>query len=216
MLTRILLAALLAGVLSGVFVTAAQELRVTPLIIEAETYENAGVTPDTGIERTFFTLITNVLVGVSFALILTAGVLLTKSTLDLRSGLAWGVGGFIAFVLAPNFGLSPELPGMAAAELPSRQGWWIFTVMATAAALLIFAFKQKIFWMLGGLALLLAPHIYGAPVLATAQSVVPASLAAQFVVATIVTSLLFWLVLGGALGWLVERVTKNQTVEEKI
>jgi predicted cobalt transporter CbtA len=95
---------------------------------------------------------------------------------------------------------------MDAAELGARQAWWIATVLATATALLIFAFRQQIYWMLAGLALLIAPHIYGAPHLATHESVVPANLAAEFVVATIVTSFLFWLVLGGTLGWLGQRI----------
>lgn len=245
MLTRILLAALLAGVLSGVFVTAVQAYRVTPLILEAETYENSGgegavapsdghshdhsaVTtpkdqpaaaahdaveeaeawaPEDGVERTLYTMAANVLVGVSFSLILVAGVLLTKSTLSLQSGLVWGMCGFVVFVLAPNFGLSPELPGMDAADLTQRQSWWVATVVATAAALLIFAFKRNIFWMAAGLALLVAPHLYGAPMPATHDSIVPANLAAEFVVATIVSSFLFWMFLGGSLGWLVERVS---------
>ena len=178
MLTRVLLAALLAGVLSGVFVTAVQAFRVTPLILQAETYESTGGdthshetatftghdhgdsaaeapevwAPEDGVERTFFTMVSNILVGVSFSLILTTGVLLTKSVLTARTGLVWGACGFVAFVLAPNFGLSPELPGMPAADLTLRQNWWFATVIATIAALcLIFAFKRHWAWMVGGL-----------------------------------------------------------------
>jgi cobalt transporter subunit CbtA len=237
MLTRFLLAAILAGVLAGVFVTAVQAIRVTPLILKAETYENAGSktkahshdsktneaddhhasdiagdltwAPEDGIERALFTLLTNVLVGVSFSLILTAGILITKSRLSFRSGLVWGLCGFIAFVLAPNFGLSPELPGMDAANLVQRQIWWFVTVVATSAALLIFAFKQQLGWMLAGLVLIVAPHLYGAPLPDTHNSLVPANLAAEYVIATVVTSFLFWLVLGGALGWLVQHRVMN-------
>ena len=39
MLVRVLLAALFAGVLAGVFATAVQSYRVIPLILEAERYE---------------------------------------------------------------------------------------------------------------------------------------------------------------------------------
>ncbi len=238
MFTRILLAALLAGVLSGVFVTAVQALKVTPLILEAEKYENGEMadgepvakpteqtgqmeghgedhggemwSPENGLERTSYTLLANVLVGVSFSLLLIGGVLLTRSSLDFHSGLLWGVCGFVAFVLAPNFGLSPELPGMDAADLYERQYWWSATVVATAGALLIFAFKRKLPWMIGGLVLLVSPHIYGAPQPPGGEGIIPATLAAEFVVATIVTSLLFWLVLGGSLGWLIARTTKSQ------
>ena len=237
MLTRVLLAALLAGVLSGVFVTAVQAFRVTPLILQAETYENVGGdahshdnsaasahdhdgsaaeaskvwAPEDGMERTFYTMVSNILVGVSFSLILTAGVLLTKSVLTLCTGLVWGACGFVAFVLAPNFGLSPELPGMPAADLTLRQNWWFATVIATIGALLIFAFKRHWAWMAGGLALLVAPHIYGAPMPVDHHTLVPANLAAEFVIATVVTSFLFWMFLGGVLGWLNERISSQQT-----
>ncbi len=232
MLTRVLLAALLAGVLSGVFVTAVQAFRVTPLILQAETYENAGGdahshdhgdakdnaietpqiwAPQDGMERTLYTMLSNILVGVSFSLILTAGVLLTKSVLTVRTGLVWGACGFVAFVLAPNFGLSPELPGMPAADLTLRQNWWFATVIATIGALLIFAFKRHWAWMAGGLALLVAPHIYGAPMPVDHHTLVPANLAAEFVIATVVTSFLFWMFLGGILGWLNERISSQQT-----
>jgi cobalt transporter subunit CbtA len=40
MIVKTLLAAILAGLIAGVFMTAAQELRVVPLILQAETYED--------------------------------------------------------------------------------------------------------------------------------------------------------------------------------
>ncbi len=244
MLVRILLAAILAGVLSGVFVSAAQSYRVTPLILMAETYEandhthapdtpavhpheagepggdkittpasDAGPAepwaPENGWERTFFTMLANMLVGVSFSLIVTAGVLATNSAINVQSGLVWGLGGFIAFTLAPNFGLPPELPGMVAGDLEERQTWWLVTVVLAIAALLIFAFKQQIVWMLAGLVMLIAPHIYGAPVPATHESPVPANLAAEFVMTTLVTSFLFWLLLGGLLGFLIDNIKRS-------
>jgi len=46
MIVKTLLAAIVAGLIAGVFMTAAQELRVTPLILHAEEYE--GEAPATG------------------------------------------------------------------------------------------------------------------------------------------------------------------------
>jgi len=220
-----------AGMLSGIFATAVQAVRVMPLILAAETIEKSAElakhehaeeaggaiaphghdawAPQDGLERTFYTLLTNVLAGVAFSLILVAAILLTNSVLTLKAGLVWGLGGFIAFVLAPNFGLPPELPGMQAADLQQRQIWWVITVAATAGALLIFAFRQRPLWIIVGLALLLIPHIFGAPTPVIHDSQIPAELAANFAVATLVTSFLFWLFLGGALGYLVERASKN-------
>ena len=123
-----------------------------------------------------------------------------------------GFSGFVVFVLAPNFGLPPELPGMAGADLKSRQIWWLAAVIATAFALFIFAFRQKFSWLLAGLVILVAPHIYGAPTAPQHESQVPAHLAAEFAIATVVSSLLFWLFLGAVLGWLIERATMGDKV----
>jgi cobalt transporter subunit CbtA len=226
MMIRVLLAALVAGVLAGGFATAAQQVRVVPLILAAETYETGEAShghdeaaatvaqsqdaaepwaPADGIERTLFTAGANLLVGVAFSLILTAGILLSRQAVGLSSGIAWGAAGFVAFVLAPNFGLPPELPGMAAADLPARQGWWAATVVLTAAGLWIFAFRRGIGWMALGVALVLAMHIVGAPQPAAHETGVPANLAAEFAVATIVTSAAFWVVLGGLLGYALNR-----------
>lgn len=238
MLVRVLLAALLAGVLAGAFATAAQSIRVNPLILEAEKYEGQGDgghshattnteaghsdgeghshgtaaseeaeawAPEDGFERVFYTLVSNVLVGVAFSLILTAAILLCRQPISLQSGLVWGAAGFVVFVLAPNFGLSPELPGMPAADLNERQIWWLATVILTAGGLALFAFAEKMPFMLLGTILIALPHIYGAPMPDSHASAVPASLAVEFAVATIVTSGLFWLLLGGVLGNFLQR-----------
>src|SRR5262245_41368051 len=42
MIGRVILAALLAGIAAGLFYGAVQHVRLTPLILEAEKYENAG------------------------------------------------------------------------------------------------------------------------------------------------------------------------------
>jgi cobalt transporter subunit CbtA len=42
MIGRVLLAALLAGIAAGLFMSVIQHVRITPLILEAEKYENAG------------------------------------------------------------------------------------------------------------------------------------------------------------------------------
>lgn len=235
MLIRVLLAAIFAGALAGVFATAAQSVRVIPLILEAETYENGGgahsheITegeaaaaagesvaeaeawgPATGFERTVYTGLANIFVGVAFALLLTAAILITNQAISVQAGLVWGLCGFVVFVLAPNFGLPPELPGMVAADLVERQVWWLATVILTAAGLALFAFKRGWVFMLAGLVLILAPHLYGAPRPETHASAVPANLAAEFVVATIVASGLFWLFLGGVLGFLLDRAMHRE------
>ncbi|MGH6947717.1 MAG: CbtA family protein [Kiloniellales bacterium] len=48
MFRSILFAAAIAGILAGIFVTAAQMVRVLPIVFEAETYETAGAGHDRG------------------------------------------------------------------------------------------------------------------------------------------------------------------------
>jgi cobalt transporter subunit CbtA len=240
MLVRVLLAAIAAGLLGGVFATAAQAVRVTPLIIAAEAYENkAGpeaVTGDAaghvhdhgsaqvdghshdgeawapadGWERTLYTLISNMIVGVGFALLVTAAILVTNQSIDIRSGLLWGLGGFVTFVLAPNLGLPPELPGTVSGDLDARQLWWLAAVVCTGAGLSIFAFKRHIAWMVAGVALIAAPHVLGAPQADVHESLAPASLAVQFVVASMATVFVYWLFLGGVLGFLLNKAIARE------
>jgi cobalt transporter subunit CbtA len=239
MIVRILLAAMLAGLLGGVFATAAQAIRVTPLLLEAERYESGelsaqdshshaapGTThsqdhshgwfdPENGIERMAMTLAFNMVSGVAFALLLVAGMLLANRGVDLRSGLVWGLCGFVAFVLAPNLGLPPELPGTVSADLADRQVWWIAAVVCTGSALALFAFARRPLFMAAGVALMLAPHLWGAPQPESHDSLAPASLAAEFAVATIATSLAFWVFLGAVLGFLAGRAWQPQGGAEK-
>ncbi|MFZ1813741.1 MAG: CbtA family protein [Rhizobiaceae bacterium] len=234
---RILLAALLAGVLGGVFATAAQSVKVVPLIMAAEQYEAGTAASDShspgttqhdtsghdhgsapagdrpGLERIALTTVSNILVGVAFSLLLTAGVLITNQGMDFRSGLAWGLAGFVTFVLAPNLGLPPELPGTVAADLQARQIWWLVTVVCTAAGLGIFAFLRNPLLMVAGISLIVAPHLYGAPQPDQHGSLAPASLTAEFVVASIATAFAYWIFLGGVLGWLLERASKREGMD---
>jgi cobalt transporter subunit CbtA len=122
----------------------------------------------------------------------------------------WGLGGFVTFVLAPNLGLPPELPGTASGDLAGRQAWWLAAVACTGAGLSIFAFKRHVGWMIAGVALIAAPHVLGAPHADVHESLAPASLAVQFVVASIATAFVYWLFLGGVLGFLLSKAIARE------
>ncbi len=215
MFARILLAAVIGGIAAALLLTVVQSAKVLPLILEAETYE--GVTSDhdhdapvavdhahdaeawapaDGGERLAYTLMTNVLTGVGFALLLTAAMSLRGSS-GWREGLIWGLAGYAVFSLAPAMGLPPELPGMAAGDLAARQIWWAGTVLATGAGLALIIFVPRVVVRAIGVILIVAPHAIGAPHPEVAHSTVPAELAAAFVGATLVANLLFWLAIGG-------------------
>jgi cobalt transporter subunit CbtA len=206
----IVFAAVLAGLLGGLLLTLLQQFGTTPLIQEAELLEPAvaaaqfhGHTPAAawaprdGLERTAFTLLANTVTGVGFALLLVAGFALAGRPFGWPTGLAWGLAGFAAFALAPSLGLPPALPGTAEAPLGARQLWWAATAAATASGLALLAFRRGPAWAVAALALLVAPHLIGAPHAADGgEHGVPETLAHRFVAAAIVTSLLFWLALG--------------------
>ncbi len=167
----------------------------------AEEEEEAWA-PEDGFERFAFTLAVNVISGVGFALLLVAASEMAGGILNWRQGMFWGFAGFAVFTLAPGLGLPPELPAMPAADLFARQVWWIGTVAATAAGLALIAFKGTAALSIVGVALIVIPHIIGAPQPESHESPIPADLHHQFVVAVTVTNLIFWVALGAIVGLL--------------
>ena len=90
--------------------------------------------PEDGFERSAFTLLTDVLTGIGFALLLVSAYSFRGRAVDWRAGLFWGLAGFVVFTLAPDLGLPPEVPGTEAAPLFERQLWWVATAALTAVA----------------------------------------------------------------------------------
>lgn len=237
MIARVLWAGIVAGLIAGAVATAIQLTRLVPLIQVAEEYETAALhdhhhdaasdasgaaeaahddewEPE-GLWRPAFTAGANALTGIGYGLLLVAGMTLAGRRTDTGVGLLWGLAGFVVFAAAPALGLPPELPGMAAAELGARQAWWLGTAAATALGIVGLAFGPPKLKALGIL-LLVAPHVIGAPhVDSGAESAgIPGEIAAQFVAASLLSGLLFWLALGAAAGHLLGRdapraVTQN-------
>ncbi|MDH4988906.1 CbtA family protein [Aminobacter anthyllidis] len=178
---------------AGAETTAAQA--AAPAEEEAEAWA-----PADGAERFAYSALANIVSGVAFALILVAVSEFAGGIANWRQGVFWGFAGFAVFTLAPGLGLPPELPAMPAADLGARQIWWTLTVVATAAGLALIAFKQSLPLAILGVALIVAPHIVGAPQPESHDSPIPADLHHSFVVAVTITNLVFWIVLGAAVG----------------
>jgi predicted cobalt transporter CbtA len=79
-------------------------------------------------------------------------------------------------------------------------------VAATGAGLGLAAFARAWFWRLASLPLLVLPHLLGAPRPPPGDGAVPAELATQFALASLVTAALFWMLLGTLDGWLYRRL----------
>ncbi|MEG6508921.1 CbtA family protein [Methyloligella sp. 2.7D] len=251
---RILAVGLLAGLVSGVLVALLQTVTTTPIIIEAEVYENGGGhethdhggeaalqsgllhyavasaekaelifvhagedhgagdvwAPEDGLPRTLYTSIATVGTAIGFAMILLAGMLFAGDTITESRAMAWAAAGFVATGLAPAVGLSPEVPGMAAAELSSRQAWWFATATCTAAALWLILRGSNNWYRLLGVAILVAPHVWGAPHLTEhPASSVPAHLAAQFASTSLAVHAVLWLLTGFFVGFWWKRIGQS-------
>lgn len=163
--------------------------------------------PEDGIERTLYTLMSEVLTAVGFALVLAACFSLSGRAVTGPEGLLWGLGGFGAISLAPALGLPPEVPGSMAAELVARQTWWFFCVAASVAGLLILVFRKGMAWVAAGVFLLVLPHAVGAPQPEAVGGKVPPEIAGHFVAASLVTAAVFWCVLGWLSGTFWQRFT---------
>jgi cobalt transporter subunit CbtA len=227
---NIVLLAAIVGVIAGIGMTVAQQLTTVPLILKAEVFEQAeeakappahnhesesaaadehehgGWAPQDGFERTAFTLAANVITGIGFALLLIAVSELAGGIVDWRQGVFWGLAAFAVFTLAPGLGLQPELPAMPAAELGPRQLWWVTTAISTAGGIALLVYGRSVFAVVAAAVLLVGPHIVGAPQPVSNESPIPENLHHSFVVAVVMTTLVFWMLLGGLTGYFRRRL----------
>lgn len=170
-----------------------------------EHHADPGAEPDwqpaPGVERLAYTGLATLVGGVGYALLLGAVLTALRRVPTPESGLAVGIAGFLSVSLAPAVGLPPELPGMDAAVLELRQAWWIMTVTATGLGLYLIAVRRVPLTIIGGLILIVAPHLAGAPHGDDTASKLPAAYAAQFAARSLAIGFVFWAVIGLAYGW---------------
>ncbi len=217
-LRMILVSSLWSGLWAGLLLTAVQGIQVIPTLLQSEVYEEQAAPknmpnhsnadgeysqhevevwqPRDGWERTFFTAVANVSLGVGFALLLGSASTIRGGISHWRSGVLWGLAGYTIFFVAPSLGLPPEVPGTAAANLKDRQLWWLMAVFDTAIGLWLLVFAKKKLNKLFGALLLVSPHLIGAPQPEIHSSAAPVELAHIFIAATAFANAVFWLVLG--------------------
>ena len=240
---RLIWASLAVAFAVGIVQTGVQHLQAVPIILAAEVYEDQKIeapattteaapagheghamaeeaeewAPADGFERTAWTFAANVLHAFSMALLVFAvmGVALWRGTTlrALPMALVTAAAGWLVFHFWPSIGLHAEIPGMDAARLGSRQGWWILAAVSAALACASVAgLKSHLRWLLAA-ALLALPYVVGAPHITAdplagfqgeAQAVLR-DLGTQFVWATTWVSLTFWLCMGVASGLAFQR-----------
>ena len=167
--------------------------------------------PDDGFERTGFTLLSNLLAGIAFGLLMATALTLYGRPITLAQGLIWGTAGFLAFALLPALGLPPELPGAAAGALQDRQIWWLATALVSAGGLAALILGAGWTTRIAGVVLLAAPHVIGAPHAVKGEvGLAPPELAAHFVVNSLFASLVMWLVVGATMAYVMARMDAKQ------
>jgi cobalt transporter subunit CbtA len=219
----------IAGAVTGLAVAFLQFFLIQPLIVEAERYETgelvlmgvaqdepSGSSSDTVpsahdahdaddefsvVVRSGLTVLTLVLTWSGFGLVAGAALATHRALWGPHSISvpALALSGFAAFVLSPSLGLPPELPGMQAAELSDRQMWWVMTAAATLAGLFLASGVKSWLGRLAGLALMVAPHLLGAPQPPASVPVIPPDLAALYSARALGLSLIGWLALASLL-----------------
>ena len=225
MIKRIAQTAGFSGLLAALLLTLLQSFWVAPLILQAETYEQAPAVeahehaagamaghshdaqawePEDGWQRVLSTTGGNLVVAVGFALML-AGLYTLRAPSRTSQGLLWGLAGYATFCLAPTLGLPPELPGTAAADLVQRQVWWIGAAASTAVGLALIVFAGNWLLKLLGAAIIAVPHVIGAPQPEVHSMLAPQALETQFKIASQLTNAAFWLALGLISAWLFRR-----------
>lgn len=227
MFRQMVASALFAGFAAGLIAAALQLTFVVPVLLEAELYETGvlehfpgGQTQDAAeadghgldradgeesdLKRHALTVLASIAVYTGYGFVLMAGFGLAARTgraVTARAGLVWGLAGFLAAHLLPAAGLPPELPGSAAAGLAARQAWWVFAVTASAAGLAAIGFGRDWKSWGAGVALILAPHLTGAPHPQEMAGVVPPELAALFAGRALAVGAASWSILGLAAGY---------------
>ncbi len=215
-ITRLLAAGLVAGVVAGLAVAALQHVSTTPLILAAEVFETAqhahdpvqANAPLEGLARTASTSLATISVSIGYALILLAAMLVSGETIGARRAAIWGACAFAATGLATSLGLAPQFPGAAETDLAGRQLWWIATAFATGAGLYAVLRIDRAAAKLAGALLLVAPHFFW-PTPAAPESMVPAELAARFAAASLTVQASCWVLAGALAGFVWRFLSRN-------
>jgi cobalt transporter subunit CbtA len=226
MFARIATSALFAGFAAGLIAAALQLVFVQPALLHAELYESgqlvhlgeAAVSAHQEVGgfdpvRDGLSILFTAAIYTGYAFLLVGAMALAEERgheVGARSGMIWGLAGYVAVHLAPAVSLPPEVPGVAAADVHARQVWWFAAVAATAIGLALIAFGRS--WAAWGIAvaLILAPHLVGAPHPDAFEGTVPPELAAMFAGRALGVGLAAWVLLGLFAGHFWQREGRTQ------
>jgi len=239
MTTRLFTSALFAGLVAGLIAVLLQWSIMEKLILEGEEYETgnknhfAGVLvineageaagdvveveeeePENLLMRYSLAFFAAFVVFVGWSLMMTAGFAIAErfgKRITIKDGLLWGIAGYAAVHMLPSIGLPPELPGTPAANLELRQLWWVSTAVASVLGIALIAYGQSAVYVVIGLALLVAPHLIGAPHMEGYSGLAPPELSGEYVARSLAVGMIAWVALGLAAGYFWNRSAPAHT-----
>ena len=227
MFQRILTSALFAGFAAGLIAAALQFAFVQPVLLHAELYEGGDLVhfgaevvsahpelPGFDLMRDGLSILFSALIYVGYGLLMVAAMSMASDRgfeINARTGLIWGIAGFVSFHFAPGFSLPPEVPGVSASDVGERQVWWFATVAATAIGLALIGLGRGVAMAVIGVVLILAPHVIGAPHPDSFAGPVPPEIAALFASRALGVGFASWAVLGCFAGFFWQREAAEKT-----
>ncbi|WP_457645321.1 CbtA family protein [Profundibacter sp.] len=233
--------ALFAGLIAGLIAVLLQWSLVEHLTLEGEEYETGNkthfggvlkineaagevqiTTPDETVEaedgelttRLSLTFFATIVTFIGWSLFMNAGFAVAErfgQIITMKDALLWGIAGFASVHLMTGIGLPPELPGTPAEDIELRQLWWITTAISSALAFALFAYGRTPVFIAVGFALLLAPHLIGAPHLSEYAGLAPPELSGEYVARSLAVGMMSWVVLGLAAGYFWNRGADTQS-----
>jgi cobalt transporter subunit CbtA len=210
-LRTVLLPGLIGGTVAGLIASLLHQLFLVPLILHAEAIELGGAQHlQHGIDRMLGTMLFDCLGAIGFALLLAAA-LVYRPPSSWKQGLMWGIAGFATFSLAPALGLPPQLPGAEGAPLLARQLWWLGCALSTGVGLAAYAFARAPILRVLGIALIVVPHVIGAPaggILAVSNQ----RSARDFALTSLAIAFVMWTLIGVLTAASMRRVGKSHAL----
>ena len=221
MFQRFLITSLFAGAAAGLIAGILQLIFVQPVLLHAELYEGGELVhfgaeaisahpdlPGFDAVRDGLSVVFTMLTYTGYTLMLVALLSIAEeqgAQIDGRTGILWGIAGFVTFHFATGLSLSPEVPGVAAADVGVRQIWWWGAVIAAGIAMWLIAFGRN--WTMWGVAVILlaAPHVIGAPEPDAFAGSVPTELGALFAARAFGVGFASWVLVGSFAGYFWKR-----------
>lgn len=204
-ISRIIYAALIAGIGAGLLLFLLQHYQLLPLLQEAERYryvasDTTGSVTDliSAYQSTRQILALDIMTATGLA-ILPALVLWLKKHTGIWRGMGLGILGYLAFYVVPTLVHQPTLNELSPSDVAEQDQWWMISAVCTWLGLVLIFHVPNRLMKVAGIAILLAQLFY-LPNLSANQDLIPSELERDFALRLYILNALLWLILGALAG----------------